>query len=62
MKYKLDWLLAASGALAVSMALDRMNSDSETPRDRAVSASMSRSRGDKYRVRAPGLARAPCSW
>jgi hypothetical protein len=45
MKHQPNWLPPASEALAVSIALDRMNSDSETPRDRAVSASMSRSRG-----------------
>jgi hypothetical protein len=46
-KHQPDWLLLASGALAVSIALDRMNSDNETPRDRAWSASMSRSRGSR---------------
>jgi hypothetical protein len=40
-----DWMPPPRGAIAVSIALERMNSDSETPRERAVSASMSRSRG-----------------
>ena len=38
------WLVASS-APAVCIALDRMNSDSETPCDFAVSASISRSQG-----------------
>jgi hypothetical protein len=46
-KHQPDWLSPASGALAVSIALARMNSDSETPRDRAVSASTSRSPGSR---------------